>query len=104
MGKRCFVTIGATASFNKLLAAVLQPAFLDALRAAHYTELRIQYGKEGQTIFEKLKNALPLDQGDQSIEITGFDFKTAGLRDEMVAVKGGDVSTEGMVISHAGQY
>ncbi|KAL2408124.1 UDP-N-acetylglucosamine transferase subunit alg13 [Exophiala dermatitidis] len=101
--KRCFVTIGATASFSSLIRRVLEPEFIDELQRAGYTELRVQYGDhEGEKIFQaktkELREARALDR----FEITGFGFNKAGLREEMIAVKGQSIDTEGMVISHAG--
>ncbi|KIW27776.1 uncharacterized protein PV07_07484 [Cladophialophora immunda] len=102
-GKRCFVTIGATAPFNSLVRAVLEPAFIKPLRDAGYTQLRIQYGNhEGEAIFQEQTRALAEADLDRSIEITGFGFNREGLRGEMLAVKGRTQQEEGMVISHAG--
>ncbi|OAP65594.1 hypothetical protein AYL99_01566 [Fonsecaea erecta] len=102
-GKRCFVTIGATAPFNSLVRAVLEPTFIQPLREAGYTQLRIQYGDhEGETIFQRRCEALRDVGLDKGIEITGFGFNREGLRGEMLAVKGGSPQDEGMVISHAG--
>ena len=104
--KVCFVTIGATASFDELLRAVFEGPFLQALHNEKYTGLVIQYGKEeGKTIYNgfcatERENV----QQKLGIEITGFDFNTTGLGQEMRKAKG-DRSTsseEGLVISHAG--
>lgn len=104
--KVCFVTIGATASFDKLLEAVLEKPFLEALRVAGYTSLIVQYGKErGKAIYD----GLIATEGDSAmrntgIDITGFDFNTNGLDEEMRKAKGDThpSSKEGVVISHAG--
>lgn len=100
--KRCFVTIGATAPFNSLVRAVLDADFINTLREAKYTELRIQYGDhEGEAIFqERTKELASLPGGE--FEVTGFGFNKAGLKEEMLALKGRSTETEGMVISHAG--
>lgn len=108
--KRCFVTVGATASFISLIQNVLQPTFLEALKLHNYTELRIQYGKNGKKTFDdycwllsdELKKSL-------EIEITGFDFNKTGLKEEMLAAKriyttSTMKGSEGCVISHAGEY
>ncbi|KAK5075164.1 N-acetylglucosaminyldiphosphodolichol N-acetylglucosaminyltransferase catalytic subunit alg13 [Lithohypha guttulata] len=105
LSKRCFVTVGATASFTSLIRAVLEPAFLETLHAQKYTELRIQYGKDGKKIFEDYIWVLPDDLKQKvQIEITGFDFRKDGLREEMLAARkgGGQQGAEGCVISHAG--
>jgi beta-1,4-N-acetylglucosaminyltransferase len=101
--KRCFVTIGATAAFSSLIRAVLEPAFVKALQKEGYTSLRIQYGdQDGESLFQdrlkELKDVLGLD----GLTVSGFGFKTTGLRDEMAAVKGDSQENEGMVVSHAG--
>lgn len=104
--KICFVTIGATASFDRLLSAVLETPFLHALHNAKYTGLLIQYGKEGgKTIYDEFVTTQgEILRQDPGLEITGFDFNTNGLGQEMRKAKG-DPSTgseEGLVISHAG--
>jgi len=105
--KVCFVTIGATASFDKLLKAVLDRAFLKALQDANYTELVIQYGKEGGKAIYDGFVATDRDcvKEKNGIEITGFDFNASGLAHEMRKAKGEPKSNckEGLVISHAGQ-
>lgn len=107
--KRCFVTIGATASFDGLIRGVLEPSFLQALQDENYTELRIQYGKEGKRLFEdnlwSVSTESPL--GKYGLDITGFDFNKSGLRNEMLAARGAAVEdivqgTTGSVVSHAG--
>lgn len=106
LSKRCFVTVGATASFTSLIRAVLEPAFLETLHAQKYTELRIQYGKDGKKIFEDYIWVLPDDLKQKvQIEITGFDFRKDGLREEMLTARkgGGQQGAEGCVISHAGK-
>jgi beta-1,4-N-acetylglucosaminyltransferase len=101
------VTIGATASFDKLLIAVLDRPFIHALQDAKYTELVIQYGKEGgKAIYDRFA-ASERDRVKQKngLEITGFDFNANGLAHEMRKAKGEPASggKEGLVISHAGQ-
>lgn len=100
--KRCFVTVGATAAFIGLLRAVLEPTFLECLKKHGYTELRVQYGKNGKKTFDDYSWVLS-DEQKAGIDITGFDFRTAGLKDEMLAVRGRPNGTEGCVISHAGK-
>lgn len=102
--KRCFVTIGATASFNKLIKAVLTDDFITSLQQAGYVELRIQYGgPEGEAIFQSRGTELKETVLSDRFTITGFGYNKGGLREEMVAVKG-QLGDEGMVISHAGQW
>ena len=101
--KVCFVTVGATASFDSLIKAALSPPFLDALKTHEYTDLRLQHGKNGQTVleeFRRINNAT--DEGVQDLGISGFDFNKQGLGSEMRAAKGQGNRVEGVVVSHAG--
>lgn len=104
--KVCFVTIGATASFDKLLKAVLDNSFLEALRKAEYTELLVQHGKEkGRAIYESfISREHDNVKRTCGINIAGFDFNTNGLGEQMRKAKGDpeNGSKEGLIISHAG--
>ena len=107
--KRCFVTVGATAPFDDLVRAVFRPSFLQALHDAHYTELRVQYGKEGQAVYDECTSGLlQIAKKGLGIDISGFDFNTEGLSEEMLSAKGhpkareNGEAVEGAVISHAG--
>lgn len=101
--KLCFVTIGATAAFDSLIKAVLSPEFLQRLHAFGYTDLHLQYGKDGHTILEEFRSRLGTKCEEEfGIQITGFDFNTKGLGSEMRAAKGEGDRLEGVVISHAG--
>ena len=101
--KTCFVTIGATASFNALLEAVLTRDFLEALHALDYTDLLLQYGKEGASILDHFQKSQDhVSEAVPKIDITGFDFNKQGLGQEMRAAKGENGDLEGVVISHAG--
>lgn len=100
----CFVTIGATASFDQLIKATLSPDFLQALQASDYTTLSLQYGKNGQQMLQEVrKNVASGRQRDYGVEITGFDFNKQGLGQEMKTAKAGKNRQEGVVISHAGK-
>lgn len=107
--KRCFVTVGATASFTSLIRAVLEPTFLEALGKEGYTELRMQFGKGGKKTFDDYSWVLPDELKQRlGISITGFDFNKDGLREEMFAAKrtygkSKYAGVEGCVISHAGK-
>ncbi|KAK4946405.1 N-acetylglucosaminyldiphosphodolichol N-acetylglucosaminyltransferase catalytic subunit alg13 [Elasticomyces elasticus] len=102
-GKRCFVTIGATAPFNSLIRAVLADDFIKALQQAGCTELRVQYGDhEGEAIFRQRTDDSKSLLVKTSFQITGFGFNKTGLKEEIAAVKGKSAADEGMVISHAG--
>lgn len=103
--KLCFVTVGATASFEQLLQSILDEAFLRALQQHDYTHLLIQYGKDGRSIFESfIQNNQPGSERRHGIEIAGFDFNQEGLGQEMGLAQRDPVSHQegGMIISHAG--
>ena len=104
--KLCFVTIGATAAFDSLIKAVLSPEFLQRLQASGYTDLLLQYGKNGHMILEDFRSRFGSKSEEEfGIKITGFDFNKKGLGSEMRAAKGEGDHLEGVVISHAGiQY
>ena len=108
--KRCFVTVGATASFTTLIRAVLELQFLEALRRQGYTELRVQYGKGGKKTFDDYTWLLPDEQKQKlGISITGFEFNKDGLQEEMLGAKrvygkSKHQGVEGCVISHAGGW
>ena len=97
--KVCFVTVGATASFDALIQATLSPPFLEALKSYNYTHLRLQHGKDGQKVLEQFDTT---NRGVQDINISGFDFNKQGLGAEMRAAKGEGNRVEGVVVSHAG--
>ena len=103
--KLCFVTIGATANFDALIHAVIQPSFLAALERAGYTGLRLQYGKIGEAILEShFGRSNSAKRNVNGITIEGFDFRPGGLTNDMVDARGGKdgKGKEGVVISHAG--
>ncbi|KAL4932753.1 N-acetylglucosaminyldiphosphodolichol N-acetylglucosaminyltransferase catalytic subunit ALG13 [Aspergillus undulatus] len=103
--KVCFVTVGATASFHLLLKSLLDPTFLSALHQHGYTDLLIQYGKDGQQLFEEFEEKFPHgDLNRHGITVVGFDFNPAGLDDEMrlAKPKPSENRSSGLVISHAG--
>lgn len=103
--KVCFVTIGATATFDELLRAVLNETFFQVLKALGYTRLLLQYGKNGPKILKECNISLGSGQANEyGIEVTGFDFNTRGLGQEMWSTKAAaeEDRAEGVVISHAG--
>jgi beta-1,4-N-acetylglucosaminyltransferase len=98
--KICFVTVGATASFNELVEATLQPSFLKALSRQAYTKIIIQYGKSGSTFFNTcLSKAGNTGAG---IIVEGFDFKSGDFREALRDIAAGDGRQEGLLIAHAG--
>lgn len=102
--KLCFVTIGATASFDALIKAALDPSFLNALYASGYTDLLLQHGKEGAVILNRYLESRGSREEMRRIKIRGFEFNKQGLGTEMRAAKGGEDAIEGVVISHAGMH
>lgn len=98
--KVCFVTIGATARFDSLIAAALSPSFLQTLKTAGYTDLVLQHGTEGGRIYKDFLAANPVgSEGRYGLKISGFDFRSRGLKEEMCATRG-----EGLIICHAGYF
>ncbi|MCJ1303953.1 N-acetylglucosaminyldiphosphodolichol N-acetylglucosaminyltransferase catalytic subunit alg13 [Hypocenomyce scalaris] len=101
--KLCFVTIGATASFDGLIREALSEPFLEALQEAGYSDLLLQHGKEGGKILEDFTRKNKAGSKEwHGLNVNGFDFNKMGLGKEMKAAKGEDANTEGVVISHAG--
>ena len=95
--KVCFVTIGATAAFDSLIKATLTPDFLQTIEKNGYTDLRLQYGKDGAAIVkESGACAALLAEKTSSLNVSGFDFNKEGVTNEMKAAE------TGVVISHAG--
>lgn len=101
--KQCFVTVGATASFNELIAAVLAQDFLTSLSNEGYTDLLVQYGKGNKQLFDSNKSAISAAASKHNVTINGFELDPAGLQKYMLALKGnGTTTSEGVIISHAG--
>lgn len=102
--RHCFVTVGSIASFRDLLAEILQPPFLVALRTAAFTELVVQCGPD----YEWFKNRV--DNLDKSVKESGltihcFDY-TKGpeeMKEYMLQCRGLlGKRASGCIISHAG--
>lgn len=105
--KVCFVTIGATAPFNSLLSHVFDLQFLEALSKHGYTDLLVQYGREGKALFDRFIQAYPVgSSGRCGLRIHGFDFNKEGLQKEMMLTRADSKSNtaEGMILSHAGSH
>ena len=111
--KTCFVTVGATAPFDGLIKAILEPTFLKALHDANYTDLKVQHGYEGKdNLYSPLsKQAEVLEFCKSSnLKVTGFGFDKDGLDNHIRGAKESaprgpklDNRSEGAVMSHAGQ-
>lgn len=103
--KLCLVTVGATASFEKLIQQVLSREFLATISKYNYTHLLVQYGKDGQPIFDDFLAKNPEGcEALHGIGIGGFDFKPSMTASVMMAMKNPAKDQEqGMMISHAGE-
>lgn len=98
--KLCFVTVGATASFHKLLEQILSSQFLETLSKRGYTHLLIQYGKDGQELFQ---NFIDSDQPHHGLTLGGFDFQPSIEAQMMMTVEREALEQErGLIICHAG--
>ncbi|KAI5307398.1 hypothetical protein KEM56_002405 [Ascosphaera pollenicola] len=97
--KVCYVTVGATAPFDSLVAEVLSHQFLQALAAKEYTHLIIQHGRCSDFIRAKLDEA----KRHTRLIVQGYEFKE-NLETDFLQVKA-DLRRnveEGVVLSHAG--
>ena len=105
LSKNAFVTVGATASFEALVRAVLNPAFLKELSLAGYTNLVVQHGDDHHDFVKTFNRTYP--QGTNArhgIWIEMFDFKRGGLHEEFMKAQGEPKDSKpGVVISHAGK-
>ncbi|KAF2404049.1 family 28 putative glycosyltransferase [Trichodelitschia bisporula] len=100
--RRCFVTIGATAQFDDLVRAVLNPAFLCALQKSGFTSLRVQYGNSND-VFTKLLAQANEDLVDElKLDVVGFAFKESLKDDMLMARQKPEWRADGVVITHAG--
>jgi beta-1,4-N-acetylglucosaminyltransferase len=100
--KVCLVTVGATASFDSLVAAALSAAFLQALSEAQYTRLIVQYGDTGQPFFEAhLQKARGDGNGElpAGLLVEGFGYRAGDFKEVVRLVREG---VGGMLIAHAG--
>jgi beta-1,4-N-acetylglucosaminyltransferase len=102
--KVCFVTIGATASFSALIRATISSSFCHSLEQNDYTDLIVQYGADGDALFQSLLQDVASSEKGSGVNISGFGLDTNGLGEYMKLAKtGGDGSgAEGLVVSHAG--
>ncbi|KAJ6126793.1 hypothetical protein N7523_002405 [Penicillium sp. IBT 18751x] len=102
--KVCLVTVGATASFLKLVRQVLSEPFLACLKQHDYTHLLVQYGKDGKPMMDEFLANNP--EGSDSLHgigIGGFDFKPN--MDSSIHLAMADEAKnqeQGLMITHAG--
>ncbi|PGH20761.1 hypothetical protein AJ80_03522 [Polytolypa hystricis UAMH7299] len=103
--KSCFVTVGATASFNALVSEIISEPVLEALQANKYTDILIQYGQHGAALVQPfLQDNSSTVKEKYGLNISGFDFNLKGLDREMMGTKEKPEENrkEGLIISHAG--
>ena len=96
--KECFVTVGATATFEQLIQAALSREVFAKLKEKGFTHVNYQYG-ESFTLFHEVK-----PEDTLAIEVGAFGFKKEGLKEDIKKCKRvAGQSEEGLVISHAGE-
>lgn len=102
----CFVTVGATAPFEKLVQTALSAPFLEALASNGYTHLMIQYGKNGKVIMDTFLAHHPEGSpGLHGLFLGGFDFRPDLSHWIGQCMEKPDLNQElGLVISHAGEW
>jgi beta-1,4-N-acetylglucosaminyltransferase len=102
--KVCFVTIGATASFSSLIRATVSSSFCHSLEQNQYTDLVVQYGADGDALFQSLLQDIVSSEQGSIINVSGFGLDTNGLDEYMKLAKtgGSGSGAEGLVVSHAG--
>ncbi|AEO64554.1 glycosyltransferase family 1 protein [Thermothielavioides terrestris NRRL 8126] len=99
-GRRCFVTVGATASFRALLDEVSTPEFLRCLADHGFTVLEAQCGPDLAAFQDRVASLTEL--GRHGVEIRCFDY-TGDLVSHIEACRGeANVRRAGCVISHGG--
>ncbi|CAG8978163.1 hypothetical protein HYALB_00012025 [Hymenoscyphus albidus] len=107
MRRECFVTIGATAKFEDLVAAAVSEQTLTKLKELGYTHLTVQVG-DLEDYFKRIRL-----QDTKGIIVNHFNFDKDGLAHYMKKCRanpgpdGGSIngltpSEEGLIICHAG--
>jgi beta-1,4-N-acetylglucosaminyltransferase len=100
-GRRCFVTIGATAGFRSLLEEVLSSKFLESLAAHGFTTMDVQCGPDLKA-FEGRLATLSEDER-HGICVRSFGY-TDDMESHLLACRGEQgVRPAGVVISHGGK-
>ncbi|KAJ5892432.1 UDP-N-acetylglucosamine transferase subunit alg13 [Penicillium tannophilum] len=107
--KVCLVTVGATAAFPELVAAVANEQFFKTLAEKNFTHLFIQYGAHGRHQFDLcLAGHQSGDKLFHGIDVIGFDFdKNLGHHMGLAMEKKPDGKPHqhqelGLMITHAG--
>lgn len=101
-GRRCFVTVGATAGFRSLLEEVSSAGFLQSLAEHGYTLLDVQCGPD-QAAFDDRIAGLP-NEDRHGVEVRSFAY-TGEMQEYVLACRGEqNVRPAGCVISHGGKF
>ncbi len=101
-GRRCFVTVGATAGFASLLKEVASVGFIQALARHGYGVLEVQCGPD--LAFFNTRVARVTDEERRGVVVRSFDY-TDEMDKHIIACRGEmDVRPAGCVISHAGGF
>jgi beta-1,4-N-acetylglucosaminyltransferase len=96
--KRCLITVGATAPFQHLIDAALQPHCLAKFKEDGFTHITFQCGDSLSHYHEVAPKNV------DGLKLSAFAFKKEGLHDDIFACKARkNVSEQGLVISHAGE-
>ncbi|KAK4150715.1 glycosyltransferase [Chaetomidium leptoderma] len=99
-GRRCFVTVGATAGFRSLLEEVSTAGFLQGLAAHGYTILDVQCGPD-HAAFQSRVAALS-DEDRHGVSVRSFGY-TGEMNAYILDCRGEEnVRPAGCVISHGG--
>ncbi|KAK3900438.1 glycosyltransferase [Staphylotrichum tortipilum] len=99
-GRRCFVTIGATAGFGSLLEEVSSARFFQALAQHDYTVLEVQCGPDLAAFDSRVARLSDADK--YGVAVRSFSY-TDEMDEHIVACRGeASARPAGCVISHAG--
>lgn len=100
-GRRCFVTVGATAGFRQLLEEILEPEFLKALSVLGFEFMDVQCGPDHGWFEERVQKME--DRSKYGIKIVAFGL-TDNMMHYMLQCRGErGVRLPGCIIAHAGE-
>ncbi|KAI5295699.1 N-acetylglucosaminyldiphosphodolichol N-acetylglucosaminyltransferase catalytic subunit alg13 [Ascosphaera acerosa] len=100
--KYCFVTVGATASFDAVATEMLSAPVLTVLAQLGYTHVVIQHGLCGEDVKRRLVE-LGGSSASAGLIVQAYDFKS-DLEDDLLQVQENACVgvQQGVVVSHAG--
>ena len=98
----CLVTVGATVGFPSLTSVVLQPAFWKVLKSHGFTSLRVQCGPDIESASKDFTTRP--DDVPKAFDVEVFERRRNLMKEEMVLCKAAEGRSQGLIISHAGQY